>query len=149
MKDNCNALLLEMTTSLSWPNGQYLPKACSNFMKSIVVRVHFGYLGTLWPDRFFVESWERSGATSWNLVLWMHLHKFIRAIQWEWIEASIQTCLLLVDNYSIQNWLLLVDNLLSCNQSRCLLNKKEERREISCENNNINNKTVIKSENVD
>ena len=47
MKNNCNALLLEMTTSLSWPNGQFLPTAGSNFLKAIVVRVHFGYLGTL------------------------------------------------------------------------------------------------------
>ena len=48
MKNNCNGLLWEMTTSLSWLNGQFLPKACSNFPKAIVVRVNFKYLGTLY-----------------------------------------------------------------------------------------------------
>ena len=30
-----------------WPSGQFLPKACSSFLKAIVAKVLLGYLGTL------------------------------------------------------------------------------------------------------
>ena len=42
-------------------------------LKAIGLTVHFGYLGTLyvhlWPFRFFVTSWDRTGTISWTLVV--------------------------------------------------------------------------------
>ena len=91
---------------------------------SDLMRGFLGLIVLLCVTRYLIEMW--------NAFAQVHQGHSVR------MNRSLYSDLLVISRqlFSIQNWLLLVDNLLSCNQSRCLFNKKRwerggGRREIS------------------